>query len=32
MRSGQATFIAKSRGIEAYNGGGWSSLNSNINN
>lgn len=27
MRSGQATSIAKANGIEAYNGGGWSSLN-----
>ncbi len=27
MRSGQATSVAKSRGINAYNGGGWSSLN-----
>ena len=27
MRSGQATSVAKSRGINAYNGGGWRSLN-----
>ena len=27
VRSGQATSYAKSRGINAYNGGGWSSLN-----
>jgi hypothetical protein len=32
MRSGQATSIAKSRGIQAYNGGGWGSLKSKINN
>ena len=32
MRSGKATSIVKSRGIQAYNGGGWSSLNSKINN
>ncbi|MDG2264179.1 MAG: rhodanese-like domain-containing protein [Flavobacteriales bacterium] len=31
MRSGQATSIAKSRGIDVYNGGGWSSLNSKLN-
>lgn len=30
MRSGQATGILKSQGIEAYNGGGWSSLNSQL--
>jgi phage shock protein E len=27
VRSGQATSYAKSRGINAYNGGSWSSLN-----
>ena len=27
VRSGQATSYAKSRGVNAYNGGGWSSLN-----
>ena len=27
MRSGQATSLAKASGIEAYNGGGWASLN-----
>lgn len=32
MRSGQATSIAKSKGIVAYNGGGWSSLNRKLNN
>ncbi len=32
MRSGQATSVAKSRGIEAYNGGGWCSLNRKLNN
>ena len=32
MRSGQATSIAKSRGIESYNGGGWSSLNRKLEN
>ena len=31
IRSGQATSIAKSRGIESYNGGGWRSLNSKLN-
>jgi phage shock protein E len=31
MRSGQATSIAKSRGIDVYNGGGWSSLNRKLN-
>ena len=31
VRSGQATFTAKSRGIESYNGGGWRSLNSKLN-
>ena len=31
IRSGQATSIAKSKGIEAYNGGGWRSLNSKLN-
>ena len=31
VRSGQATSIAKSRGIESYNGGGWRSLNSKLN-
>jgi len=31
VRSGQATSIAKSRGIKAYNGGGWRSLNSKLN-
>lgn len=30
MRSAQATSILKSNGIEAINGGGWSSLNSKI--
>jgi hypothetical protein len=32
MRSGQATSIAKSRGVDAYNGGGWSGLKRKINN
>jgi rhodanese-related sulfurtransferase len=31
LRSGQATSIAKSRGIDVYNGGGWSSLNRKLN-
>ena len=31
IRSGQATSIAKARGIESYNGGGWRSLNSKLN-
>ena len=31
VRSGQATSIAKSRGSESYNGGGWISLNSKLN-
>lgn len=31
MRSGQATSIAKSRGVDAYNGGGWSGLKRKIN-
>jgi len=31
VRSGQATSIAKARGIESYNGGGWRSLNSKLN-
>jgi len=31
VRSGQATSIAKSRGIESYNGGGWRSLNRKLN-
>ena len=30
-RSGRATSIAKARGIKAYNGGGWSGLNSKLN-
>ena len=30
VRSGQATSIAKARGIDAYNGGGWASLNSKL--
>ena len=30
-RSGRATSIAKARGIKAYNGGGWRSLNSKLN-
>jgi phage shock protein E len=32
MRSSQATSIAKSRGVDAYNGGGWSGLKRKINN
>ncbi|MBT4881272.1 MAG: rhodanese-like domain-containing protein [Flavobacteriales bacterium] len=32
MRSGQATSITKSRGIDVYNGGGWSSLDRKLNN
>lgn len=31
MRSGQATSIMKQNGIEAYNGGPWTSLNSKLN-
>ena len=31
IRSGQATSIAKSKEIEAYNGGGWRVLNSKLN-
>jgi len=31
VRSGQATSIAKAKGIEAYNGGGWRNLNSKLN-
>jgi len=31
IRSGQATSIAKAKGIEAYNGGGWRNLNSKLN-
>lgn len=31
VRSGQATSIAKAMGIDAYNGGGWASLNSKLN-
>ena len=31
MRSGQATSLAKARGIESYNGGGWKSLNKKLN-
>ena len=31
VRSGRATSIAKARGIESYNGGGWRSLNSKLN-
>lgn len=30
MRSGQATSVLKSHGVEAYNGGGWSSLNTKL--
>ena len=30
IRSGQATSIVKAKGIEAYNGGGWRSLNSKL--
>ena len=30
MRSGQATGIMKQNGIEAYNGGPWTSLNSKL--
>ena len=30
-RSAQATSIAKSKGIESYNGGGWSSLYKKLN-
>mgnify|MGYP000147361428 FL=1 len=30
-RSGQATSILKQNGIEAYNGGPWTSLNSKLN-
>lgn len=30
MRSGQATSMLKSAGVEAYNGGGWLSLRSKI--
>jgi len=30
VRSGQATSIARARGIDAYNGGGWASLNSKL--
>ena len=30
MRSGQATAMLKSAGIDAYNGGGWASLRSKI--
>ena len=32
MRSGQASSITKSRGIDVYNGGGWSSLDRKLNN
>lgn len=31
MRSAQATSILKSNGIDAMNGGGWSSLQSKVN-
>lgn len=31
VRSAQATSIAKSKGIESYNGGGWSSLYRKLN-
>lgn len=31
MRSGSATSILKQAGIEAYNGGGWVSLNNKLN-
>ncbi len=31
IRSGQATSIAKEKGIASYNGGGWRSLNSKLN-
>ncbi len=31
IRSGQAASIAKAKGIEAYNGGGWRGLNSKLN-
>ena len=31
IRSGQATSIAKSRGVDVYNGGGWRSLKSKLN-
>lgn len=30
MRSGQATSVLKSHGVDAYNGGGWSSLRGKI--
>ena len=30
MRSGKATLILKSAGIDAHNGGGWMSLNSKL--
>lgn len=30
MRSGQATGILKSSGVDAHNGGGWSSLNAKL--
>ncbi len=32
MRSGQATSVLKSNGIDAYNGGGWSSLIGKLEN
>ena len=32
VRSAQATSIAKARGVDAYNGGGWSSLNRELIN
>ena len=31
IRSGKATSIAKAKGIEAYNGGGWRSLDNKLN-
>jgi phage shock protein E len=31
MRSGSATSLLKQAGIEAYNGGGWVSLNNKLN-
>ena len=31
VRSGQATSIAKAKGIESYNGGGWRILNRKLN-
>ena len=30
IRSGQATEILKQAGVDAYNGGGWSSLNAKL--